>query len=156
MSMTQEKGPRDLSFEEYQKRAMHHRYCMDKHAYYKKAKERETSEFNRTQFAFKEQQKVEMRKQKRSSIIRNLNGREDNKIQSNLSAAYRTIYNQNCNPIDYDHRKYSTANRTDFSQRDKYPDFYSKNYNKRKSNFKQWSEALYNNGVHFNPPVNGL
>ena len=50
ISMTQEKGVRELSYDEYNKQAMRERYLLDKEHYKRRAKERETSEFNRTQF----------------------------------------------------------------------------------------------------------
>ena len=72
------------------------------------------------------------------------------------NACARTIYVDKMNGASFNNsNRFETHNASQYSP--KFNDITKfKKYHKRKNQFKIWSEAYYNHGVYFNPPVNGI
>ena len=82
------------------------------------------------------------------------------------SAVMTTIYSKQSNPAIYNknenQQRYITSNDEQFGNLLKKESSasrglqYQRRFNKRKSPYQQFSDAKYNNGVYFNPVMNGL
>jgi hypothetical protein len=131
------------------------RHTLDKDVYVRKVNNRDCSEFNRQQML----QKIKTRKQEFQQRI-NLDppmtyvGQqpESEEDLTYLNNCARLIYaNQPSGSFD----RFETSNKKEYYKKQvdlsKFKKFY-----KRKNQFQQWSDALYNTGVFFNPAVNGL
>lgn len=72
-----------------------------------------------------------------------------------------SIYSKGSNPLNYNQNekdnRYKTIHKDEFSPKDRLiSKRYNRKFNKRKSPYQMYSEAKFNHGVYFNPPLNGL
>jgi hypothetical protein len=85
--------------------------------------------------------------------LTNLN--EDDEDFNYINACARVMHYNIRSSDSSPEKHFETHNQREFSPKQvdisKFKRFF-----KRKNQFQQWSEALYNNGVFFNPSVNGL
>ena len=128
---------------------MRTRLDIDKDMHLRKVHTRHCSEFNKTKILLNS--KMKEPKIKRFPSPTDLN--EEDELM-NIAAAQRIIYNGSAAPMTVAGR-FTTSHQLHFPQKH-YDISTFKKYFKRKNQFKIWTDAFYNNGVYFNPPVSGM